>query len=216
MGLSMTFNELQKTWQKNESVSKLTIDSDLLIREVKRNKDAFESCIFWRDFREVAIAVIMFAAFLSGAVKAKENIWVAGSFVVLAITCLFLAAFFLIDRRLQSKKGPSHTEPLLACIESSLAQVNHQIWLLKNVFWWYLLPLGAGTFLFGAVSAWNAFRILHTGLVLLTFGVVLLVVGLMFWGVYWLNQYAVRKGLSPRQQELESLLDCLANNGKIK
>ncbi|MGA2094317.1 MAG: hypothetical protein ABSH16_13085 [Sedimentisphaerales bacterium] len=173
----MTFNELQKTWQQNEAGSKLTIDSGLLIREVKRNKNAFESTIFWRDFREVGVSIVMVGVFLHGAFKSRENIWVAGSFAVLAITCLFVAAFFL--------------------------------------FWWYLLPLGAGTFLFGVVAAWNAFRILHSGLVLLTFGVVLLVVGFMFWGVYWLNQYAVRKGLAPRQQELESLLKTLAGNGAV-
>ncbi len=43
------------------------------------------------------------------------------------------------------------------------------------------------------------------------FGAVLLFVVLVFWGVYWLNQYAVRKGLIPRKEELEAMLKNLAN-----
>ena len=33
-----------------------------------------------------------------------------------------------------------------------------------------------------------------------------LFVVLVYWGIYGLNQYAVRKNLEPRRQELESLL----------
>jgi hypothetical protein len=212
----MTFDELQKKyWQKDTAGSKLTIDSDMLIREVKRNKDAFKSCVFWRDFREVAVSIVMVGVFLHGAFKSKDNIWVAGSLVVVAITCLYVAAFFLVDRRLQRKKDPRHTDPLLACIESSLTQVNHQIWLLKNVFWWYLLPPGAGISLFFFVVAWNLFKVLPAGQVLLGFLVVMLILILVFWGVYWLNQYAVRKDLKPRRDELESLLKNLSNNGRV-
>ena len=35
------------------------------------------------------------------------------------------------------------------------------------------------------------------------------VCGLVYWGVYWLNQFAVRKHLEPRRQELEMLLSSL-------
>jgi Na+/melibiose symporter-like transporter len=208
----MTFNELQKNyWQKDAAASKLTIDSDMLIREVKRNKDAFESTIFWRDFREVAVAVIMVGVFLHGAARAKDNMWVAGALVVVAISMLYVAAFFLIDRRLQKKREPRHTDPLLACVESSLTQVNHQIWLLKNVLWWYLLPPGAGIALFFFVVTWNLLKVLPAWQVLLGFLVGMLIVALVFWGVYWLNQFAVRKGLIPRRDELEAMLKNLAN-----
>jgi hypothetical protein len=208
----MTFNELQKNyWQKDAAASKLTIDSDLLIREVKRNKDAFESTIFWRDFREVAVAVIMVGVFLYDAFKRAENMWIAGSYVILAITCLYVAAFFIIDRHLQRKKEPGHTESLLACIESSLRQVNHQIWLLKNVFWWYLLPPGAGVAMVLIAINCHLFSVLPAKLVLLECLFVALIVVLVFWGVYWLNQHAVRKDLKPRRDELESLLKNLAN-----
>lgn len=208
----MTFNELQKNyWQKDATAAKLTIDSDMLIREVKRNKEAFESTIFWRDFREVAVSIIMVGVFLYGAFKSKDNIWVAGALVVVALACLYVAVFFLVDRRLQRKKEARHTDPLLACIESSLMQVNHQIWLLKNVFWWYLLPPGAGIALVFIAINVELFRVLPAKLVLpgCLFGMLFVV--LIFVGVYWLNQFAVRKGLIPRKEELEAMLKNIAN-----
>jgi hypothetical protein len=207
----MTFDELQKTWQKDAASSKLTIDSDILLREVRRNKEAFESTIFWRDFREVAVAVIMVGVFLYDAFKRAENMWIASSFVILAITCLYVAAFFIVDRHLQRKKGPGHTESLLACIESSLMQVNHQIWLLRNVFWWYLLPPGAGVAMVLIAINCHLFNVLPAKLVLSECLVITLIVVLVFWGVYRLNQSAVRKDLKPRRDELESLLKNLAN-----
>ena len=208
----MTFNELQKNyWQKDAAASKLAIDSDMLIREVKRNKEAFESSIFWRDFREVAVGLIMAGVFLRSAFKPENNIWITGSLVIVALACLYVAGFLLVDRRLQRKKDPKHTDPLLACIESSLTQVNHQIWLLQNVFWWYLLPPGIGIALFFAVTTWNLCKALPARNVLPMFGAVLLFVLLVFGGVYWLNQYAVRKGLTPRKDELEAMLKSIAN-----
>lgn len=210
----MTFNELQRTWQKNENIAKLTIDSDLLIQEVKRNKKSFESHIFWRDFREVAIAIIMVGVFLYVAFESEANIWITGSFVIMAAISLYVAVFFLVDRHLQRKRQPRHTDSLLTCIESSLAQVNHQIWLLKNVFWWYLLPPGVGIAMFFIVVNLHLFQVLPATRVLPRCLVSVLIVTLVFWGVYWLNQYAVRKGLIPRKRELESLLNSLVNGSK--
>ena len=211
----MTFNELQKNyWQKDVAASKLTIDSDMLIREVKRNKQAFESTIFWRDFREVAVSVIMVGVFLHGAFKARENMWIAGALVFVAIMCLYVAAFFVIDRRLQRKKEARHTDPLLACIETSLTQVKHQIWLLKNVFWWYLLPFAFGLAIFFTFTTWDLCKNLPVMRVLPMFGFVLLIVALIFWGVYQLNQYGVRKVLIPRKDELEAMLKSITNDVK--
>ncbi len=34
---------------------------------------------------------------------------------------------------------------------------------------------------------------------------------LLYWGIYWLNQWAIRKELAPRKKELEELLSSLEN-----
>jgi hypothetical protein len=45
---------------------------------------------------------------------------------------------------------------LRSSIERSLAQVEHQIWLLRNIFWWYLMPPGAAMTIWLAHFAWQS------------------------------------------------------------
>ena len=53
---------------------------------------------------------------------------------------LWVIGFFLVDRLRHRNVPPVAGEPLRRRVELSLAQVEHQIWLLKHVFWWYILP----------------------------------------------------------------------------
>ena len=200
----MTFDELQKTWQSQQTSFKLTIDSDLLLREVKRNKRFFESAIFWRDVREVGVAFLMFPFFLYFGLKMK--IW---SLHATALLTLSVGVFMVVDRIIQKRKRPELTGALMGYIENSLAQVVHQIWLLKNVLWWYLLPPSIGIAIFIGHLAWLIRDLPGRGLIFLSVYCVFCV--LLFWGVYLLNQRAVRKELNPRKEELEQLLNSLKN-----
>ena len=86
-------------------------------------------------------------------------------------------------------------------------QVNHQIWLLRNVFWWYLLPIAAALGISIGYSTWHARHFGATAV--MGWCVYGLSCGLLYWGIYWVNQFAVRKSLDPRRQELEALLASL-------
>jgi len=201
----MTFDELQKTWQSPDSNPSLTINSEILLREVRSNKEHFQSTVFWRDIREGGIAFVLFIFFLYHGLK--MNVW---SLVLLALSCLFITVFLVVDRVSQIRKAPSHNETLTNCIESSLFQVEHQIWLLKNVFWWYLLPFLLGMVVFWGQIAWNMrsagpdFWWSH--LKGISIGV------LICWGVYHLNQWAVRKFLQPRREEIQEMLSQLKDS----
>ncbi len=200
----MTFDELQRTWQTKETGFKLTIGSDMLLREVKRNKRSFEVTIFWRDLREVGVAIVMFVFFLYHGLE--SNHW---PLLLLAVLVGFVAVFMIVDRIIQKRRRPQFAESLLSCIENSLAQVSHQIWLLKNVLWWYLLPPGIGIGIFIAYVAW---KIRNTGGMPLVFVLAYALFCIfLYWGIYLLNQWAVRKHLIPRKQELEQLFNSLGN-----
>ena len=69
----MTFDDLQKSWQSQQCSYKLTIDSDMLLKEVKRNKKSFTSAIFWRDVREIGCAVLLVPVFLYFGIK--DSLW---------------------------------------------------------------------------------------------------------------------------------------------
>jgi hypothetical protein len=87
-------------------------------------------------------------------------------------------------------------DSLRRCLLTSLEQVRHQIWLLRHVFWWYQLPLLIPYFISILHEAVSVKSVLIQGFVM----------ALLNWGIYWLNQAAVRKSLEPRERELEALL----------
>jgi hypothetical protein len=200
----MNFETLQKAWQSQDAGAKMTIDADVLLKEVRRNQQQFRAMIFWRDVREIGGNLIMVPLWIY--LGRKLNLpWTW----YLAIPALLWAAgFMLADRIRQGRRQPKPGDPLRDCIESSLALIEHQIWLLRNVFWWALLPLNVPAALFLGHLVVRHHRL--AALSYLGSGVALTV--LTVWGIYWLNQFAVRKALEPRRQELKTLLNSLDEN----
>ena len=200
----MNFDELQKKWQSQQGGFKLRIDADVLLKEVRHNKESFESSIFWRDVREVGVFFALVPFFLYFALK--FNLW---SLYLPVLSCIFTGVFMILDRMIQKKKLLKSGDSLINCIETSLAQVEHQIWLLKNVLWWYLLPFIIGVSIFWVHVWWLARTASWTGLFIGGCFVWLFAISV---GVYYLNRYCVRKKLIPRKQELEQLLRSLQND----
>jgi hypothetical protein len=119
-------------------------------------------------------------------------------------TMLGIAGYMLADRVRHKRRPPGPGEPLRQCVQSSLAQVEHQIWLLRNVLWWYLMPLAVSALPFISQVAWQVrsggwWTALSLSMVVAMFVIVLAV-------IYWLNQYSVRSELEPRRRELAALL----------
>lgn len=195
----MNFEDLQKTWQSSNPAATVTIHTDRLLKEVRRNQQQFRATIFWRDTREVLVI------FLSALFFAFQGLWRNDwTFSSIALGCFFVCSFIIGDRLIQRGKEPLPTHSLNDCARTSLSKVNHQVWLLKNVFWWYLLPVVLPLGIWAGLSLW---RSRHEGpwavagwIFNILFGI------LLYWGVYLLNQRAVRRNLLPRRQELEGLL----------
>lgn len=195
----MNFEELQKAWQSQDPGSKVTLNADLLLKEVRRNQQQFRATIFWRDVREVGVAFLLTFYFSYHGLRHGD--WTDG---LVGFACFGVGTFMVVDRLLQRRKQPASSDSLKTCIEASLLQIKHQIWLLKNVFWWYLLPIAAALGISLSKSGWHA---RNSGFSTVAVCVIsALSVALVYWGIHWLNQFAVRKSLDPRRQELEALL----------
>jgi hypothetical protein len=199
----MDFEDFQKAWQSQDASAKVTIKADVLLNEVRRNQRQFQRTIFCRDVREVSVIALMTVGFLVWGI-----LWQWWSLYLLSFCCLSVGVFFVVDRLIQRRKQPNKNESLQNCIEISLLQVNHQIWLLKNVFWWYLLPPLIGI---GAVAGSFVWSQRHLGLaaMIVSAGVYIFTYGFTYGVVYWANQRTVRKELDPRRKELEALLASL-------
>jgi hypothetical protein len=192
-------DKYQQAWQVQSAQSRVTIDANLLLKEVQHTQRHFRATIFWRDFREIGVALLMIPLWLYlGARFALPWSW------YLTVPALvWIAGFIQVDRMRHQKQPGEPGEPLLHSVQESLAQVSHQIWLLRNVFWWYLLPCTISVLAFFAHVAWLESRDLWGFL-----GPVLFVT-VLYVGIYYLNQYAVRSQLEPRRQELLALLASL-------
>src|SRR5215469_15754658 len=177
----MNFEELQKTWQSSNPAATVTISTDALLKEVRRNQQQFWATIFCRDVREVVVISLCSLLFMYWGLS--QNNW---TLILIALGCVFVCAFFIVDRLIQRRKRPAANDALKACIESSLHQVNHQIWLLKNIFWWYLLPCVLPLGISISVSSWHS---RHDGAVAVAGWIAYILFCIfLYWGVYWINQ----------------------------
>lgn len=193
-------DELKRAWQSQTAPQRLTLDAALVLNEVRRNEQQFAAMIYSRDVREVGVALLLVPAWILMGIK-TDLPW---SWYLVVPTLLWIAGFMIVDRMRQRRRQPGLGDSLRNCIENSLAQVEHQIWLLRNIFWWYLLPPFSAMTIFPAHLAWQS---RDDGLSALgEFVGAALVFAFVGWFLYWLNQRAVRKDLEPRRSELQALL----------
>jgi hypothetical protein len=115
-----------------------------------------------------------------------------------------------IDRVRQRRHQASPGDTLVRGVESAPADAEHQVWLLKNVLWWYQLPLAVPMLAFFAHVFWQASRGNLWEFAAATSIGVAIVGGVNGW-IYRLNQNAVRSTLEPRRQELAAMLRGLSD-----
>ena len=204
----MNFDDLQKAWQAEGEHERLAVDPKLL-GEVQERHRCLVKTIFWRDVREIGVALILVPVWIMMGIYMPSP-W---TWYLCVPALLWIAGFMFFDRRRQRRREASAGPTVREQIESSLAQVNHQIWLLRNIFWWYLLPPGLALIIFFGHSAWEREQRGETALA--TTAGAAAATALVYWVIYLLNQYAVRKDLEPRQKELQALLTNLTDPGAI-
>jgi CubicO group peptidase (beta-lactamase class C family) len=191
----MAPDNFQQAWQAHSSRTRVTVDADLLLKEIQHSQHAFRTMIFWRDFREVVVSLLMIPLwFYLGFTLSLPWTW-----YLTVPAFLWVTGFILVDRMCHPPQSSESGEPLLHSLKESLTQVEHQIWLLRNVFWWYLLPFTISILAFFAHVAWQ------TSNWWIALGNTLFVAAL-YTGIYFLNQRCVRLQLEPRRQELLALL----------
>lgn len=204
----MAPDEFQQAWQAQASQTRVTIDADLLRQEVRRDQQAFRTMILYRDYGEVGIALLLIPIWFVLGAMAKSP-W---TFYLTVPVLIWMAGFMLVYRRRHRQEPGEPDEPLLQCVQRSLTEVEDQIWLLRNVFWWYLLPPSVTILIFFAHVSWLS----RDGgwLYALIFFLLLsgFLVGLYTW-IYFLNQRAVRLQLIPKREELLTLQASLQDEG---
>ena len=188
----MTFDELQNNWKCQQNEFELKIQPDILLREVQRNQKNFETTYFWCDIIITGCCMFCAALFLFWGIK--FGLW---PLYLLAIICFSVSSFVVINRIVQRKNRPGYSETLHDFVNGSLIQVKQQIWIHRNVFWWFAGPIAIGQIIW--FGYWKS--ILNVTIAVL-----------IALGVHLSLQWEIRKKLNPRKQELEELLNSLKEN----
>ena len=204
----MNFEELQNAWQADAATSRPIVDAHLLAA-VRQGSRTFSRQIFWRDVREIAASFVVAGVFGKVALDAQAEGATAWPAWVAAILPLGVAAYFLIDRYFMHRRATPQGDTVVAEIERAAAAVRHQIWLLRNVLWWYILPLALCSIMLGVQVILYGPDNFPTWARWTIGALVLLPTGLFDWWIWKLNQNAVRTELEPRLAELEQQRDAL-------
>src|SRR4051794_11597881 len=122
--------------------------SEALTARVQMRASKFEKTILRRDLIETAAAVVVILFFgfflyqvsLPGVAKLGLALMIAGAMEVVVV---------LHWTRRQER--PRHDSPLTEYCAAEIKRIDRQIWLLRNVNWWYTGPLllGACVLVFG-------------------------------------------------------------------
>ena len=193
----MTFDELQQTWQSQEGDTLPRVNADLLLKQVQRNQRDFRASIFRRDCGEIGVALLLLPVWIYMGVT-MESPW---TWYLMIPALIWIAGFIVVYRLLHKQDPVQPDEGLLPCVERSLTDVDDQIWLLRRVFWWYLLPPAIPMLAFTAHVSWLKARdwlevFTDVNAVLFIFFLAIL------YFLYYINQRAVATELEPRREEL--------------
>ncbi|APZ95172.1 serine hydrolase domain-containing protein [Fuerstiella marisgermanici] len=202
----MAPDEFQKAWQAHLSQTRVTVDADLLRKEVQLEQHNFRATILGRDFTEIGLALVMIPCWVvMGIMWSLPWTWYLSIPVL-----IWMAGFMLVYRKRHAQPPSQPDDSLVDCVQRSLKEQEDQIWLLRNVLWWYLLPPGIAVCAFFAQVSW---QLQDAGwlLALIFFVGLFMFVVVLYAFIYYLNQRAVRMQLEPKRDALQTLLTSLTD-----
>jgi hypothetical protein len=183
----MTEADWMSVWQKNTGAD---ADIDRLARTIMAQTWTFDQKIFWRNAREYGAGIILLVAFSGQLVTGFDRI---GALVGIASVGFVLAYLWWKHRGLHPLDPASDVAAYRAAL---VARYDDQIRLLRNVPYWYLLPLYVPVLWIGA-QVWRKSPAAAM--------VVLLAVLALYVGIGWLNVVAAVRGLRAAQDKVESM-----------
>lgn len=187
----MSDKELIKIWKKVNDFELVTIHQDNLLHDLGNELSLFEKTIRKRDKTEIGIALGLIPLFAVIAYFVPSLISKIGALLVIPSALLVV---FMLKKVKKHKK-----EDLSAPLKNHLIQykiyVEKEIQLLKNVVYWYLLPLFLCLTLFYFGFEYPLFFIFLNMIIYVY--------------IYYLNKKAIRNYFLPLIEKIDSSIKML-------
>jgi hypothetical protein len=182
--------ELIAMWQQSNVLP--PADTAELTRSLGARVKSFDRRIFWRNFREYAAGAVLIAFFIWMSFRPVMRLLSFGGIAAVGFV------MFYLWRRHRELKPLDPSSDARSYREALLARYDHQIRLLRQVRYWYVLPLYL--WMLGATAMTSS------GRSAIGVAVSLFVTTAFSAFVVWLNEgYGVRK-LKEERAKVETLL----------
>ena len=203
----MNWNDLTAAWRSQPGESLVDSRLEVLRNTFERRSRKLARRLFWRDIRELVAG--LFVAYV--LVKEAIRKGVAGWPLWISVLLVLWVTVGFIRERVRAHRGRTEpSAPLLAKIEADISELRRQSDLLLKVGTWYMAPLILGWFIALASTGFHGLNgSLRTPLQM---GSYLAGAGMLFFGIWKLNQWVALKKIGPRIAELEELRNSLVSN----
>jgi len=188
----MTEDPAKQAWQASVEIAGAPP-----LEEVRKGANKFYRFIFWRNAVEYAAGVIVVVSFTTYVFTLPVLLQrIASAMIVVA------AFYVLWQLHRRASAVPPESAGTMPLYQFVRVQLVRQRDALRGIFWWYLFPFipGMGLLLAGSMYAPDT----HPDGPGWRDALGLTVITAVFYGVWWLNQRAVRK-LQTHIDEIDAL-----------
>lgn len=193
----MNLDELKQEWRATNAAAVTQRQREALIATTCRRVEGFWGQIFRRDAIEMGAAGLVAFFFGRTALASdRSTLERVGAGIVVA------GAAYIVYRLLVARRrppAPAVDAPLREYCDAELARVDAQIELLQTVLAWYVAPLMMGLLIISLGAHGMTAPFFYNAAFY----------AVVAWGVYALNQYAVREQVMPLRDQLVALRDQL-------
>ncbi|HOZ49982.1 MAG TPA: hypothetical protein PLO37_03540 [Candidatus Hydrogenedentes bacterium] len=199
----MNLDKLRERWQALDASLTPNADADDVTAACRGRASEFRTKMLVSDILEIGTGLVMawvWAFPFTRLFAGHKPLMYLG-----AAAILFVCAFLVGARVLRHRNAKPEFASVSDELRRHLYAVNQQIWLLRNLIWWYLLP-AAFAILTVLIAVVLEAEKAHVNRVLINEAMYIPCCLLLFVGIYYWNQRAVRKDLLPLKKEVERIL----------
>ena len=194
----MNVDDAQLLWKRDEVSKRFSVDEADLHRLVHQRSRRFARLVRFRDWLELLVGMACGLFFTVAAFDARSGsrslTW---EWLLLGLACFYVSGMFARERFIARSVEPSGSDAMRQSLQKSLDAIERQILLMRNIVWWYLLPIFVPLMIvFFRADGFERIR---------TFLVVLCVA--LFGAIAWGNRKFVEKKLVPRRDWTRQLLE---------
>lgn len=208
----MNWNDYEAVWKRQALPVGATADVAELRHTFEAKRRKLAATLLVRDGLEALAGLLVVGVFAFVWWHMGKEGWPIAPAIILL---LGVTGFFVRERIRTHRQRLGPEASVLAKLEAELAELRHQRRLLLNVWAWYLAPCAGAIVCFGVAVIRKMLVDLPPGfftkllehplLIAGILGYCVVVLPLLFWGVWAMNRRAVRKNIEPRIEELEKL-----------